>query len=385
MCYVSSPWQSRILLLLILLIGGVLLLTPLNILVHLNIASLARLHYAPSSERYLYVLTRTPNNTRLRVLTTEALLHEGKYEQAYEIARPLVTDNLINSTTAQIFIAAAIAVEHHAEAAKVLEVAYPSGELPLWIQANLVPAELHAQTETLKLTDPEIIERLARAVVWQQALRPYGTGTDNAEITEKTVAAILNLPLNQIRLSPNKIANNGFDHIEPRTMLPLHWESVAWVGGEHTNQGLFLVGVDRAAYKGNYALRIDGIGQHYDPTKEPARAGVRYVSYITVAPGSTYVISFVYRTQPETNPDLRLFLNYDASTQVGEQWLPTTNGEWRRVLIVARSRTNRLDAVWPLLRVWGKGSAWIDEFSFQTLTFTKPIDPHEPIIVYTDP
>ncbi len=93
----------------------------------------------------------------------------------------------------------------------------------------------------------------------------------------------------------------------------------------------------------------------------------------------------MYRTKDAADGAAALWLSFDGRTLRGynsERGFPATDGEWRRVTIIAWKQPSNDWSINPLLRSWGQGSIWFDDFSVRRINFVgqRIIPTHDALI-----
>jgi hypothetical protein len=197
------------------------------------------------------------------------------------------------------------------------------------------------------------------------------TGTDSkgqpTEPDRSLVAAQLGVPVETVQFGPELVTNGGFEHYEVLNDLVSGWHHSFMSRGNPRNLAAFVVGVDSSnAWNDSHAMRVDGLYRENNPELEGARAGFWHREPITVQPDTPYVVSFAYRTREVQG-------NVAAVWLTGEQnvfWkhdkrLPPTGGEWKQETFVVWNRSGNEARIRPLLRSWGEGSVWFDDFSIR--------------------
>lgn len=188
----------------------------------------------------------------------------------------------------------------------------------------------------------------------------------------------------EIQLGEELILNGGFEHRRSCSIFDqsswcsmAFWEPSMMNSGNPWNVGLFVIGVDSAqSYSGWRSMRIDGIYVERRPEREPARAGYWHPP-IDVQAGRPYLISFVYKTEPQAahELDVSIWVSKDARVLfAGDYFLPPTGGLWRRVRILGWNRADQVMPLRPLLRKFGEGTVWFDDFSVrEVLSYSSSI------------
>jgi hypothetical protein len=389
----------------------------------LNQAQLERLRTEPQPETYAELREQAPDSRHLNWQLAEVYLRQGDLDSAAMLFNNTPPD-MTNQTE---LIARVIVLSANGQANRALPLlkgldTLPIDRLPAETTAQLVLAQadqgvleertiamlLHLlghdplSPGALAFRDAQIDadfwqtpmgRQIYQTLLWRAAsgLRSMHTpvsgnvSTVDEEAVRQQVQAQLKVP---VTLGANLIQNGDFD-LPLLPCLPTlreacyytNWSQSHMTTGDPWNFALFAVGPDRVRpYAGNAALRIDGIYLEQHPEREAARSGLWHAP-IEVAAGQPYVLSFVYRTAQVTERGAGLWLS--AKPEVlfaGEQFLPPTNGLWKRVVIIAWNRSQQPEQIQPLLRLWGTGSVWYDNVSLYQIA-TEQLIPVQHVIV----
>jgi hypothetical protein len=133
------------------------------------------------------------------------------------------------------------------------------------------------------------------------------------------------------------------------------------------NIAAFVVGVDSDnAWNGSRSMRVDGLYREQKPKRSVARAGFWHNDHIPLKPDTPYVISFAYRTYQVKGNVAAVWLTggKDVLWQHDKR-LPPTGGEWIHKTFVGWNHSGGEVRVRPLLRSFGEGSVWFDDFSIR--------------------
>lgn len=191
---------------------------------------------------------------------------------------------------------------------------------------------------------------------------------------------VLQTPISQelrLQLGPNLAINGGFETMNHLTAMPSSWRPAVWQGGNQYSALGYVMGTDPDAYEGNAALRMVIAKQL--PIKddfEASRVGVWHQP-VVLEPGKPYVISFVYQATADI---VRVYFNEQDDQFSREVWLPETSNQWHRVNIMAVNQSMHPLLIQPLLRIWGEGSAKIDDFSIRKVVEPRNIKLDTPVV-----
>lgn len=224
----------------------------------------------------------------------------------------------------------------------------------------------------------EVGERLHRSIRWRATnsdmLRSVrATSAEPARSARSAVPISGPAWLNTLKLGSELILDGDFEVRKPCPRLNqsgwcslAFWETSMMDTGDPWNVGFFVVGVDHAhAYSGRQSMRVDGVYVERRVDREPARAG--YWHYpVNLKANRPYVISFVYRTDSYGTQSRGAAIWISSDFRVlfaGDYFLPSTHGAWKRVTILGWNRAELDMPIRPLLRNFGEGSVWFDDFS----------------------
>lgn len=232
----------------------------------------------------------------------------------------------------------------------------------------------------------EIYEALGRSSA--SALREDLEAKTN---DERIVAELLGVSMENMELGPNLMQNGGFEEwVDGR---PDWWRWVRWIhwsGGDY-NYAEFLGGRDEMEGYEQHAVRISGLWVQTHSELKPARIGLQQSDTegampreIPLEPGGVYLLSFYYRTERPQPQDRLASLwvsdNADALF-AGKRFLPATNGQWRKFVVVGRNAANKQLLARPLFVSWGTGEVWFDSVELRSvhLPQTKVIADNLPV------
>jgi hypothetical protein len=164
----------------------------------------------------------------------------------------------------------------------------------------------------------------------------------------RAVAELLNVPMEEVELGANLIGESGQNF----------WRLVRKVGGSH-NDGLFVGGEDDLEYAP--VLRMDALWIGDEEGLYWPRAGYRSPSLrMSDIPESIGVLSFLYQTKGETSAWVVV-----SEKDHSDKWdLARTDGQWRRGVVLIRTREGPATELWIEFRV-----AKVDSIAFQSIQF----------------
>jgi hypothetical protein len=119
------------------------------------------------------------------------------------------------------------------------------------------------------------------------------------------------------------------------------------------SRGSFFMGTDKIGKSKNPVIRVMGFFISHDANKSGPRAGVRFRERITAENGF-YVFSFDYCTiMGSERPSF--FLSKGM-----EKRIPSTRGQWKKVIFILNNAFNEYEYLDPLIRMWGTGTLLVD-------------------------
>ena len=374
-------------------------------------------------------LALTPQNRRIREEAVRALLEIGKPEAARSMLLPLLGQNPVDTHTLDLLLAAGLEGDalhvYNAfdsppkltyQVAAEVSTAYlqQSGTLPL---TSAQQATLLAQALSSRIDSPELQPLLGQlankdfwpseegrhlrdVLIWRGRTESAGLVESDIPSPDKSngcavdsgererVAAMLGKTPSEIQLGTDLVPNCGFEERLPGSDAIRGWETSFMTSGSPWNRATFVIGTDTyLPYAGERSLRIDGLAIETRPDREPARAGLwLWDSPPRFTRATPYAISLAYRTDQGHAPGAALYLyTPDPAAFVPEQSLPSTQGRWRRATLIIWNRSTADTTVAPLLRSFGEGSVWFDDFSLRPVLTRGPIAPREPLLFLEDP
>jgi len=175
----------------------------------------------------------------------------------------------------------------------------------------------------------------------------------------RIVAELLGVPLDAVELGANLVENGGFEVWKGGRPEGWAWSNMA--DGKTWNLALFVGGFDEFdAYSGQRAMRVDGFWIQRKLELEPARAGYLR-GEIELKPDTPYVLSFYYRIRNLREEKAAIWVSGTPEVLFKhDRMLPSTDGGWRKFIIVGWNRKEEAKKVKPLLRSWGVGEAEFD-------------------------
>jgi hypothetical protein len=176
------------------------------------------------------------------------------------------------------------------------------------------------------------------------------------------MAELLQVPVEDVKLGPNLLENGGFE--DWNNARPIEWEISNMATGAPWNRGQFVEIADRFVSWEETAGRIAGLWLEQSEDKEPGRSGYLYsFSGNRALPyGSCYVLSFYYRTEGLLDRAVNVWAGSSQDIPFDHR-LPSTNGEWRRFVVVGCNYTSGINDKMSslLIRSFSPGQVWFDE------------------------
>jgi len=154
------------------------------------------------------------------------------------------------------------------------------------------------------------------------------------------------------RLGENLVQCPGFT--DPGCTVK-KWYFSGMFNGKVFSRGSFIMGTDKIGEgEGqNPVMRVMGFFSSHDANKSRPRAGVGCRKRIAVENGF-YVFSFDYCTiTGKERPSF--FLSKGL-----EKPIPSTRGQWKKVIFVLNNAFNQYEYLSPLIRMWGTGTLLVD-------------------------
>jgi tetratricopeptide (TPR) repeat protein len=384
----------------------------------LNFAQVQRLQ---DSERQAIAglkrsLALDPDNSHIRWQLGSALADAGDADAALAALLPLASQRPLHPDLARLTLAMLVAAGREDEAVRLYQDLETKPPLPAGVAARLanrfllrsgqippsVATQLLAQSFGLNPDLPEFGtyqkqfmsadfwsasfgQRVRTALLWRSQSARHGdvlARTDQIDLHH--VASVLGIIPSAVQLGPELVTNGSFEQYNLVDDRPQGWYPALQITGQW-NLAAFMIGGDSSqAFTGKHALRIDGVRLERLPDREPARAGLGHAP-ITLAAGSAYVISFVYRTEQTDDVTAALWLTFDPQVLFPfDQRFPATAGQWKRVTIVGWNRSGTVASITPLLRSWGEGSIWFDDFSIRAVSLSSPVPPRDASVQVED-
>lgn len=379
----------------------------------LNIAQLNFVHGNDQTSLYLKALEILPNDLWIRLQTSASLSRTSNIDAAISILLPIPT-KLLDVYTTRVVMGILVDANYQSEAIQLYEslkqpiVFNPSiavfilnsyvtiqKQIPpdkasnLLVQAfGLDPLMPEFQSLLAKVKSPafsqdELALRLRESSVsWHRESQSLTElmklkNPPIPSVPDLTyISALLNITPANLKLGNELIINGDFTQYNSISGSPEGWTRSFMSTGSPWNLGAFVSDVDAGA------LRIDGLLIERHPQREYARAGFWLSNPITVTAFTPYVITFLYRTQDVIyEPNVTFWLSQDADVLITHDYmLPATNGDWKRVIVIAWNRSDKEATIKPLLHLWSEGSAWFDNFSVRPLFLKTPIAAREAIV-----
>jgi len=131
------------------------------------------------------------------------------------------------------------------------------------------------------------------------------------------------------------------------------WYFSGMFNGKSFSRGSFFMGADKIGEGENPVMRIMGFFISHDAGKSEPRAGVRCRKRIPAENGF-YVFSFDYCTI--TGSERASFFLSNGI----EKRIPSTRGQWKKVIFILNNAFNQYEYLSPLIRMWGTGTLLVD-------------------------
>lgn len=193
-------------------------------------------------------------------------------------------------------------------------------------------------------------------------LSSYQTPLLLSDRNEPNFKEIDELARKSIVLGRQLIINGNFSENDPvNPDVPKMWRLSRMDTGNPWNRGTFIMGLDCLDISLDCSIRIDGLLVERDRDKQEARSGFEYLESITLLPGSSYLIRFRYKTEGDPKASLWIFRKTDVLF-VGDQKLPSMDGNWCQVVITLENDTSDEYTTKPILRAFDTGIVWFDDF-----------------------
>jgi tetratricopeptide (TPR) repeat protein len=180
---------------------------------------------------------------------------------------------------------------------------------------------------------------------------------------ETQVAQHLGLRREQIKLGPNLLINGNFQQWWHGRFVNWLWSDA--LNSQENRPAAFAGGPDDfMPLFPPFSARIDGFWIGTEKNLKPATAGYWYwdearrgYEKVILEPESLYSVFILYRTEGTEGVQFAIWL----TGEYGDIPLPETNGEWRSFVWTFRTGNSPV-AVFPVIRLWSPGSAWVALF-----------------------
>ena len=154
------------------------------------------------------------------------------------------------------------------------------------------------------------------------------------------------------------------------------WYFSGMFNGKSFSRGSFFMGVDKIGEGKNPVIRVMGFFISHDANKSEPRAGVRYRKRIAAENGF-YVFSFDYCTITGSERP-SFFLSKGM-----EKRIPSTRGQWKKVIFILNNAFNQYEYLNPLIRMWGTGTLLVDNV-FLSKTAGQEFSIIEPYVLHVE-
>ena len=328
-------------------------------------------HFAKGADIFLSVdrAILTENEVALLIY---ALLHSGRLSKAREI---------YDATNPSLFFhpSVAAALLQQLRFLSQAEIFHYEDLLADVLQYDSTSPAFRLLIENLRAgssTTGDLSDRVRQTLDWIAAVESHDPSECNMreslytdEITVLNVASLIGIPVQSVQLGRELAQNGNFEKFSRYSLLPTGWKPSLMASGNPWNRGVFRIGVDAVQVPRlgvtDWAVRIDGITVERASSKEAARAGVWHEP-IELAPETPYAVSFSYCTDGIEDMNSSLWIGTDPEVLfANDRSFPNTDGRWMQVVLVAWNKSDQPKLIQPLLRHFGEGSVWFDQFSVQ--------------------
>ena len=379
-------------------IGAVVIVVLLLPALPLNRGTLALLHGQPAQAVPIMqqAFARQPQDPFVRWQLGQTHAHAGNLEAAIATLRPLADDPTASPYALRLLIIL-LTQQGAADDALVLWQTHQQRipRMPATTAAHLLQAILkQADAPDPTLTYPLLIDlfdldtndpnerllhetlqapdfwdssrgqQLQAALLWLTHPAPPLAAVTAPAPDPAALADLLELSPDAFSWGDELVRNGSFEQHDALTDFATHWQrwSLRWVAqyvGERTNTAM-ISGRTGEAWHGNAAMRIETVWHSPADGREVVRAGI-ISPRIALQPDTSYVLSFVYRTQ---NNGVSYFY-FNQSGRDGFKLAP--NATWQRVSVVFSTGT-AATSVQPMILLWNDGTIWVDAISLRPLT-----------------
>lgn len=197
-------------------------------------------------------------------------------------------------------------------------------------------------------------------------------GELEARTDDRQIAAVLlGVPVEQVELGPNLVANGGFEVWTDKR--PAGWMVSDMATGSPWNRGRFVQGADGLDVWDGIAARIEGLWLEPLSHKEPGRFGLwawdeaqKDLQHIYLDAQRSYLIAITYRTQGVPDGKVTLWLTGDVTNALDREiGLPSTGGQWRRFARILCNPLYEPATIEPLVRIWTQGNVWLGDVTIR--------------------
>lgn len=386
----------------------------------INLARVQMLHGSRSAQSWLNALALSPNDSRLRSLSVSAMLSEhADIQRVLDLTRtaPIAPDDeLLNALFPTLYAQSRLSdiLELHAKNAHHTHYSIQAAAALALALAQLESAPINADVQNLARAleiQPDtpvfalLNEKLSAPHFWQsqrgahmrdllasrampQQSQTADTPDTGAVLTQ--VAALLHLPENETSLGDELALNGNFEEHafctrdqSANECAIAGWSPSLMSTGYPWNRGVYVLGGDtHVPSADSRTMRIDGVIVEQKDTLEPARGGYWHLE-IKLKSHTAYAISFRYRTSGVNRADaIGMWLtSQDNVIYQHERYFSPTDEAWRTVTLVGWNAQSQPAKIKPLLRLWGEGTLWIDDFSVREIQFTQPVKMSDTLVV----
>jgi hypothetical protein len=376
----------------------------------INVAQLEQLRGVNRVDLYRLALSLAPFSRHIRWQTGAALARVGEAEAAATTLLPLLNEQL-NSQIAQTLLTALVDADRLTEALQVYQqlptrttinpdtatrmlTAVRSMQHDLgsnrtqWLFATAFGLDFESKdsnslvsqsgSESFWVTDLgfELFSALNGST--RRDFLPPAKRSESVAV-ETIVAQTLDVSVNELSLGPEQVVNGDFARWDSQRGAPVGWSPSYMTNGKIWNVGLFVLSVRDGI------AQVRGVYIENEESKEPARAGFWHLTPIRVEPHTPYVLSFLYRTDdmpPQPTLQASVWVTAEPFVLIQNDYpLPSTEGKWKRVVIIGWNQSGRRTTIQLLLRSFSIGVAEFTQISLRKIVVPQFIHPAPTMVV----
>lgn len=226
-----------------------------------------------------------------------------------------------------------------------------------------------------------LTNRQSHPSLCQPSLSPTQNQNVTSTISDQTVRNLIP-ELNTSVLTTRLFNSNDFEAINTFQDFAQGWTPIYMASGNPWNFGVFDVSIDNTqVFKGQHAVRIDGLYIEQKQGLEPTRAGL-YSDELLISSNAVVIVSLVYKTSNEVNANAVSLYISGLPNLKGDRMFPKSPNRWQRLTLALWNPANSPQKVRFNLRLWSTGTVWFDDFSIHEVHRVdgQPIPPRDPII-----